>query len=101
MSRAPVAGITADMVSAMRRYIPHGDCYRLAGDHNSSARQAFMLALTGQKLPKAKCGITVIQQTVFALVQPAGDCLAARERNLEAFIAHYSTGAAVLAAGSL
>ena len=38
-----------------------GEIHRLAGDHNRQLRVAIMRAITGQKIPSAKCGIHAIE----------------------------------------
>lgn len=43
--------------------------YRLMGDRNKQVRQDFMTLITGNKLPKAKCGITALE---YALIELAG-----------------------------
>jgi hypothetical protein len=34
------------------------DVWNFSGNHNKDARQQLMLAITGEKRPKAKCGVT-------------------------------------------
>ena len=38
--------------------------WEMAGPHYASARQRLMEALTGKRLPKAKCGVTAISQEI-------------------------------------
>ena len=37
------------------------DPWDLMGNHNSKQRQRVMLAITGRKIPKAKCGVNAIK----------------------------------------
>ena len=37
------------------------DPWDLMGNHNSTQRQRVMLAITGRKIPKAKCGVNAIK----------------------------------------
>lgn len=57
----------------------HGNCWRLAGPHNSTARQTLMLAITGEKRPKAKCGVTALTTELHARLEPKGNCQPSRE----------------------
>ena len=41
--------------------------FGLAGDSNRDLRQSLMLAFTGQKLPKAKCGVHALYEAARAL----------------------------------
>ncbi len=64
--------------------------FHMAGDSRSTQRQELMQALTGQKLPKAKCGITALQSGFYSLAQANGwdkprDCIAVTERSFEAW----------------
>lgn len=36
------------------------DVWRFMGDRNKNNRQLFMQVITGQKRPKAKCGVTAL-----------------------------------------
>ena len=38
-----------------------GEFHRLAGDYNRQVRVMIMRAITGQKIPSAKCGIHAIE----------------------------------------
>ena len=76
----------ASVRAAMRKYVPHGDFYRLAGPGNAGLRQQCMLEMTGQKMPRAQCGVTTLRQIAFDVSQVTGDCLAAREDNLLAWV---------------
>lgn len=59
-----------------------GDVGRLAGPANRQTRQALMHAITGQRIPIARCGITAIEETVWRMlgVMESGGCNAERER---------------------
>ncbi len=50
-----------------------------AGDHNSTARQAAMLDMTGIKLPKSKCGANVVRSTMIEKLGVTGNCMNARD----------------------
>lgn len=43
--------------------------FNLAGDRNKNIRQQFMQLITGEKLPKSKCGVTALE---VALLDKAG-----------------------------
>jgi hypothetical protein len=62
----------------------HFDCWRLAGDANKAQRRYVMSLLTGQTLPYAKCGVTVIREELRRLVPVTGECEAARDADFEA-----------------
>lgn len=66
-----------------------GDVGRLAGPANRQTRQAVLYAMTGQRIPVAKCGITVIQETAWRMlgITEAGGCTAERERIASEMIA--------------
>lgn len=63
------------------------DVYRLAGDAASSDRQNIMQTLTGNKMPKAKCGVTAMREQFMQLARDHGandalenaSCFAARD----------------------
>ncbi len=61
------------------------DVYMLAGSSQVRLRQALMLALTGSKLPQAKCGVNAISAVLASQCCITGDCIAAREDNLAAY----------------
>ena len=65
-----------------------GDVYNLAGDYNSTARQKLMLAITGEKRPKAKCGVNAIWAEMALRFNPAGDCIANREDAMNLIVAN-------------
>lgn len=69
----------------LRQLVPSGDIWQLAGPRNAKRRVAAMLAITGQRLPQSKCGVTAIRDALHAIVQPAGNCAAAREDSLRAW----------------
>ena len=50
------------------------------------ARQNIMLAL-GRKLPVAKCGINAVRDALFSHFAVTGECLSAREDDLESKLA--------------
>lgn len=55
----------------------------MSGPDNAAARQSLMLAITGQKLPKAKCGITAVDSEIRAILKPGRDCQAREEHEME------------------
>lgn len=61
------------------------DPYRVAGDRNADLRQQIMALLTGQKVPRHKCGVNAMRAALHAIHKPEGDCLAAQERAFEAW----------------
>ena len=60
--------------------------FGLTGDFNAEKRRAIMEAITGERLPKSKCGINALVPAMVAAYGVAGDCLAARLDNLAAAI---------------
>ena len=50
-----------DMTKKQAQELVARNVWSLAGPHNADARQAVMLALTGKKVPKAKCGIHALE----------------------------------------
>jgi cytochrome P450 len=73
--------------AALREYIPRGNVWALSGSANARQRQALMLALTGQKLPQAKCGVTAISAVINSAIRPAGDCMALRQNFVRQWLA--------------
>lgn len=59
------------------------DIWMLAGNAKRTCRQHVMTVLIngkdGKKIPQKDCGVTMIRTKFYDLVQPQGDCLAARE----------------------
>jgi len=53
----------------------HFHVWNMAGPGFSTLRQSLMLALTGQKLPKAKCGVNALETILREKLHPQGDCL--------------------------
>ena len=60
--------------------------HQMAGPHNADVRQKIMSILHGQKMPKAKCGVTVMEK---AFIELSGiteyTCLADRNNKFEAW----------------
>lgn len=73
--------------AAMRQFCPRGDWYALAGPGNAAKRQQCMQAMTGEQLPRSQCGVTVLRQIAFDVSGVRGNCLAAREDALAAWVA--------------
>ena len=67
----------------------HFRIWHLAGDRNSTVRQELMLALTGAKLPKAKCGVTALEAAFHAIAEPAGDYPRQREDSFATWARDY------------
>jgi hypothetical protein len=44
------------------------DVWNLAGDANKSARVCLMFAITGNKLPISKCGVTAIEKLLTEII---------------------------------
>lgn len=73
--------LTRTALETLERY--RFRAWNMSGPHNAAARQSLMQAITGQKLPKAKCGITAIDSEIRAILKPASDCQAREEHEME------------------
>jgi hypothetical protein len=77
--------MTTDQVSQLRQIIfPTGSRYLwggLAGNGNASRRQSVM-AVLGHKLPKSKCGLTVVTDALIAALNVSGSCQAVLDREI-------------------
>jgi hypothetical protein len=56
----------------------HNVRYGLTGDRNAELRRAVMLALTGERLPKSKCGINALLDAMLSAYGIVGTCPADR-----------------------
>jgi hypothetical protein len=54
----------------------------LAGPSNATKRQSIVLHLTGEKLPKSKCGFNAVRDLLFAKYNPQPGCLSSQESEL-------------------
>ena len=63
-----------------------GDIWRLAGPYNAGARQAVYMALTGEKLPRAKTGVNALMDTLIRLSGATGSCPSDLEDNVIAWL---------------
>ena len=57
------------------------DIWALAGPARASCRAHVMSVLLGKKTPQAKSGVNAIRSEFERRLNPAGDCIAIRERN--------------------
>ena len=56
------------------------DIYNLAGPYNAKNRVQIMAVLQGvKKVPQSKAGVNAIREAFYAVIQPEGNCIAARE----------------------
>ena len=74
------------MKTELLKYMNNGDCYRLAGPRNSTARQEVMRIITGIKLPKARCGVNAIQRGLFEVADIPHNHLAGMEKDLTSWL---------------
>lgn len=61
------------------------DFWVLAGPAKASCRAHIASVLAGKRVPQSKAGVTVLREQFHRISEPAGDCLAARERSFEAW----------------
>jgi len=61
----------------------------LSGPKHKDIRQIIYSDLTGIKQPKSKSGVSNIEKWIFNYFKPAGDCGAARNKNLYTLISNY------------
>jgi hypothetical protein len=57
------------------------DLSMLVGPHMSSTRQALMVHLGGNKVPKSQCGINSVRSALYRLANVPEDTLAGKERH--------------------
>lgn len=67
----------------------HGQTGNIMGPHNRQNRQRLMLAITGEKRPVSKCGVTAIESEIWSAlgITHGCGCDAARDRIASEMIA--------------
>ena len=65
------------------------DPWDIAGPSKASCRQHVLSVLVngqnGKNVPRAQCGVNAIRDAFYAIVKPAGDHIAGREKSFRAY----------------
>ncbi len=86
--------MTANQLEALRLFGTYTrgmfDVWALAGSSNARNRAHVMTVWNGKKTPQSAAGVNAMRDAFYSVVNPAGDCIAARDR--EFLLAMYRLG---------
>lgn len=77
--------MTENQLQALRLFAHHTGYhftfFQLTGPVKANYRAEMLSLLLGERVPKNKAGINVLEKAFYDLAKPQGDCAASRERN--------------------